>query len=171
MARRSTTTYGFAQTGSLVQARIRAASESRGFAQSRLLTHWAEIAGPQIAAISRPVEVGYGRGGMGATLTLLTTGANAPMLEMQKERLREAVNAVYGYNAIARIRITQTAARGFAEGRADFTRPETRRAAPPPDPKTVQHARARAEGVGDSGLRDALERLAVNVLSKQKGRD
>ena len=47
---------------------------------------------------------------MGATLTLLTTGANAPMLEMQKEKLRQKVNAVYGYNAISRVRIT-----GFVE--------------------------------------------------------
>ena len=36
---------------------------------------------------------GYGKGGMGATLTLLTTGPMAPMVEMQKERLRERVNA------------------------------------------------------------------------------
>ena len=58
-----------------------------------------------MAAISRPVEIGYGRGGLGATLTLLTTGANAPLLEMRKEELRERVNAIYGYNAIARIRV------------------------------------------------------------------
>ena len=45
---------------------------------------------------------------------------------MQKVQLRERVNAVYGYNAIARIRITQTAAAGFSEGQADFDiAPET----------------------------------------------
>jgi hypothetical protein len=42
------------------------------------------------------------------------------MLEMQKEILRARVNACYGYNAIARIRITQTAPTGFAEGQAAF---------------------------------------------------
>ena len=109
MPPRRTTTKGFKRTDSLLSQQIRKASETRGFAQSRLLTHWTEIAGEATAAISRPVEVSYGRKeGIGATLTLLTTGANAPMLEMQKEQLRARVNAVYGYNAIARVRITQT---------------------------------------------------------------
>ena len=123
MAVRKGTTYGFKQTSGLLSGQIRRASETRGFAQSRVLTHWEEIAGADIAAISRPVEVSYGRGGFGATLTLLTTGANAPLLEMRKETLRERVNAIYGYNAIARIRITQTAATGFA----DFVRGRRRR--------------------------------------------
>jgi len=120
MPPRRTSTKGFKRTDSLLSGQIRRASETRGFAQSRLLTQWNEIAGTDIAAIAQPVEIGYGRGGMGATLTLLTTGANAPMLEMEKEKLRAKVNAVYGYNAIARVRITQTAATGFADGKVAF---------------------------------------------------
>ena len=79
---------GFKRTSALLQPSIRRVSETRGFAQSRLLTHWPEIAGEAVAAIARPVEVSYARQGMGATLTLLTTGAQAPVLEMQKEALR-----------------------------------------------------------------------------------
>ena len=109
MKRRSTTTYGFKRTASLLEGRIRRAGESRGFAVTRLLTHWDEIAGPDLAAMARPVEVKYGRQNFGATLTLLTDGARAPLVEMQKEQLRQKVNAAYGYNAIAKIRITQTA--------------------------------------------------------------
>lgn len=112
---------GFEPTGGLLKQQIRSAGESRGFAVARLLTHWAEVAGADLGRITRPVKVGYGREGMGATLTLLTTGAMAPMVEMQKERLRERVNAVYGYAAISRILLTQTAATGFAEGQAEFT--------------------------------------------------
>ena len=170
MNKRQTTTYGFARTAKLVQGQIRKASESRGFAQSRLLTHWEEIAGKEIAAISRPVEISYGRGGFGATLTLLTTGANAPMLEMQKEKLRERINAVYGYNAITRLRVTQTAATGFAEGQADFTHRPRSAQKPQPTPDQQARARAVAQGVGDEGLRAALERLAANVISKSETR-
>ena len=129
MATRRATTKGFKRTATLLSDRIRSASESKGFAQSKLLTHWAEIAGADVASIARPVEVSYGRGGMGATLTLLTTGAQAPMLEMQKEQLRAKVNAIYGYNAISRVRITQTAATGFAEGPSRF-RPQAERHRP-----------------------------------------
>ena len=45
MADRRSSTKGFKQTSSLLTSRIRDASESRGFSQSRILTHWEEIAG------------------------------------------------------------------------------------------------------------------------------
>ncbi|MDX1780674.1 MAG: DUF721 domain-containing protein [Thalassovita sp.] len=169
MAPRRSTTKGFARTASLLQPQIRKAGESRGFAVTRLLTHWPEIAGQDLAAIARPVEVKYGRQGFGATLTVLTTGAQAPMVEMQKEQLREKVNGVYGYNAISRIRITQTAPTGFAEGQADFSYATK---APPkpaaPDPAIRREASEIAAGAEDAALRTALEALARNVLSKTK---
>ena len=133
---------------------------------SRLLTHWSEIVGEDIAAIARPVNVGYGRNGFGATLTMLTTGAQAPMLEMQKEQIRAKVNAVYGYNAISRIRITQTAATGFAEGQAQFA-PAAPKPKPQPSREVLEEAERTAQPIENDALRDALEKLARNVLSKQ----
>ncbi|WVX50666.1 hypothetical protein ROLI_037650 [Roseobacter fucihabitans] len=122
--------------------------------------------GKDISSISRPVEVSYGRGGMGATLTLLTTGANAPMLEMQKEQMRAKVNAVYGYNAIARVRITQTAGQGFAEGRALFDPAKPGTPEPVSTPEIRQQAVETASPVRDAGLRDALAQLGENILNK-----
>ena len=161
-------THGFKRTSALLQGQIRRAGESRGFAVTRLLTHWPEIAGAEIAAIARPVEVKYGREGLGATLTVLTTGAQAPMLEMQKEQLREKVNAVYGYNAISRVRITQTAPSGFHEGRASFDHAPRNKGqtTPPSDPQIDARAATMADDVGDDTLRRALETLARNVLSR-----
>lgn len=161
---------GFRHTGMLVADRVRNAGEKRGFAVARLLTHWAEIAGQDIAALARPVKVGYQRDGMGATLTLLTNGASAPLVQMRLPQIRERVNACYGYNAISRIAITQTAPTGFAEGQADFT-PAARAgsrapAAPTRDPAVMACAADVASGVRDAGLRNALEALAQNVLSK-----
>ncbi|WP_170588588.1 DUF721 domain-containing protein [Ruegeria arenilitoris] len=167
MQPRRSTTRGFKRTASLLSDRIRKAGESRGFAVSRLLTHWADIVGPDIAAIARPVKVGYGKGGFGATLTVLTTGPQAPMLEMQKDRLRDKVNAVYGYSAISRIRITQTAPTGFAEGQASFEhRPKQAKLTIAPE--VVAEADKVTREVHDQDLRAALERLGRNVLSKQK---
>lgn len=168
MTSRKATTYGFKRTSALLQTSIRRASETRGFAQSRLLTHWAEVVGEDIAAIARPVDVSYARQGMGATLTLLTTGAQAPMLEMQKEKLRERVNAVYGYNAIARIRITQTAPTGFAEGQVDFNHRPKAKTPPAVAPETLHAATSLAAPVADDELRAALETLARNVLTKSQ---
>ena len=167
MAARRTSTKGFKRTDSLLSGQIRSASERRGFAQTRLLTQWAEIVGADTAAIALPVEVSYGRGGMGATLTLLTTGPNAPMLEMQKEQLRDKVNAVYGYNAISRVRITQTAPQGFADGQVAFAPPKPA-VATPVDPALQRKAAEAAHPVADEGLRAALARLGENVLMKTK---
>ncbi|MGI9369829.1 MAG: DUF721 domain-containing protein [Ruegeria sp.] len=167
MQPRRSSTRGFKRTATLLNGQIRRAGESRGFAVSRLLTHWAEIVGQEIAAIARPVKVGYGKGGFGATLTVLTTGPQAPMLEMQKEQLRDRVNSVYGYNAISRIRITQTAPTGFAEGQASFEH-RAKQAETTIAPEVVAEAEQTASEVHDGDMRTALERLGRNVLTKQK---
>ena len=159
------TTRGFSRAATLMQPRIRTASESRGFAVSRLLTHWSEIVGEATARVAHPVKVSYSHGGMGATLSLLTSGAQAPMLEMQKEQIREKVNACYGYNAIARIHITQTAPTGFAEGKLAFDHAPKRTHRP--DPATVETAQEIAGDVGDERLRLALQALGTNVLGKR----
>ena len=166
LSNRRSTTRGFARTSSLLKGRIRDASASRGFEQARLLTHWEEIAGPQVAAIARPVEVTYARGGFGATLVLLTTGAHAPVLEMEKEKLRARVNSVYGYNAIARVRITQTAPTGFSEGKVAFGRAPQKNTAAAPGPQIRAQADAKTDGVSSPELRAALSQLAANIISK-----
>ena len=175
MARITTTTQpdaarrqrGFEPASGLLKDRIRSAGEKRGFAVVRLLTHWPEIAGEDMAAITRPVKVSYGREGMGATLTLLTAPAHAPMVQMQLPRLKERVNAAYGYAAIARISLTQTAVSGFAEGQAQFA-PAPKSAAPTPDPAIKALAAETTASLKDDGLRAALETLAENILTRRK---
>ena len=153
------------RVSALVEGDVRRLGERRGFSETRLLTHWAEIVGAEAAAMSRPVKVSFPRGGFGATLTLLTTGAQAPMLQMMLPRLKERVNACYGYSAISRIDVTQTAPTGFEEGQVAFAaRP---RAPKEPPPEAIERARPLTEGVGDEGLRRSLERLGANIISKR----
>lgn len=155
---------GFEPASQLVAARVKNVGESRGFAVARLLTHWAEVVGPEIAAHARPVRIGHGKG-MGATLTLLVAGARAPLVQMQLEQIRDKVNACYGFNAVARIVLTQTAPTGFSEGQAEFT-PAPRRAAPP-DPARVAQAQGIAEGFDNPALSAAVRQLALNILSRR----
>ena len=161
-------TKGFARAGSLVSRQIRAAGEQRGFAESRLLTQWVEIAGPDVARICRPVKVSHSRGVLGATLVLLTTGAQAPMLQAQLPKLREKVNACYGYAAIAQIKITQTASTGFSEGRAQFGAAPATAAAKSTPPQISAQAKRAAAAVEDDKLKAALERLSQNILTRHE---
>lgn len=163
--RHTSTTRGFSRAATLMQSNIRKASEDRGFAVTRLLTHWPEVVGEATAKIATPVNVSYGKGGMGATLTLLTTGAQAPMLEMQKEQIREKVNACYGYRAISRVRVTQTAPTGFADGRVAFA--PAPKVTKTPDPAMQSAAETLSEKVENEKLRAALTALGANVLAKQ----
>ena len=158
---------GFEPAAGLLKDCIRQAGESRGFAVARLLTHWAEVVGEEVAAMARPVKVGYGREGFGATLTLLTTGAAAPVLQMQLPKIREKVNACYGYNAISRVVITQTAPVGFAEGQVAFA-PAPAAPPPAPDPAVQRRAAALSGDVHDATLRAALEALGEKVLSRPR---
>lgn len=160
---------GFRQASSLVAGQVRHAAEGRGFAVARLLTNWAEIVGPETASRARPVKISHARGGFGATLTLLTTGPYAPLINMQLPTIREKVNACYGYNAISRITLTQTAPTGFAEGQAQFD--PAPRVQVQPDPETRRAAEALASDISDPALQAALTRLAMLKLSREGGKN
>jgi hypothetical protein len=168
---------GFQAAGALVGRQIRAGAAARGFAVTRVLTDWPELAGPELARLCRPVRVSYGRKGLGATLVIETPGAAAPLVQTRVEALRARINAVYGYNAIARVQVQQggmAVLHGLAEAPAAF-------AGPAPALKSdnlalpSQAARARAEavlgalgeGVTDERLKAALDRLAMNVLGRR----
>lgn len=159
---------GFEAAASLVAQRVRTVGETRGFAVARLLTNWAEVAGPEFAARTRPVRIAHGRS-LGATLTLLVEGAYAPLIEMQLPLLRERVNACYGFNAVARIVLTQTAPTGFDEGQAQFTAAPKQPA--PPTPELLGRADEIARSFPDPALAAAMRQLALNNLSRRDDND
>lgn len=167
--------YRFEPAGGLIAAQVRKAGEKRGFAVARLLTHWAEVAGPDLARLCRPQRISYARKGFGATLVLETPGAAAPLVAMRLDALRERINAVYGHAAIARIQLVQgggmVALDGMAEAQAPFAGPGFRYDnLAPPSGAAMARARetlgALTEGVADQGLKSALDALALNVLGR-----
>ena len=94
------TTRGFAQAASLLVPRIRAVGEARGFAVTRLLTHWAEIVGlydvlmraapSPIVALNRAVAVAM-RDGPDAGLALIDAILDAG--DLRDYRLAHAARA------------------------------------------------------------------------------
>ncbi|WP_273501787.1 DUF721 domain-containing protein [Paracoccus sphaerophysae] len=158
---------GFEAAATLLAPRLRQGAESRGFAVARLLTHWPEIVGAATAAHTRPVKVAHGKE-FGATLTILTDGAHAPLVQMELPRIRDKVNAVYGFNAIARVAVTQTAPQGFAEGQAEF-RPAPR-VARAPAPETVAAAGQVAARFEDPALAEAMHALTINRAARDQRR-
>jgi hypothetical protein len=156
---------GFEKAVTLVGKELRSPAEKRGFAETKLLTHWAEIVGAEIAEMAVPVKVKYGRG-MGGTLVVLTTGAKAPLLEMRRAAVIARVNACYGYSAIKDVIVTQTAPTGFAEGQVAFAAPAPK-ARPAPDPARLAQATQNLDHIESPDLRDALRKLAGHIISNE----
>ena len=159
---------GFKRTSELLKRRINAASEGRGFSETRLLTHWSTFVGTGLAEKTYPVKISFASGGLGATLTILTTGPHALELEMLKRQIIEKVNAAYGYNAVARIKITQTADTGFEFAKLFGNTEEQDCNTNLTVARNNVKASEQVEGVEDKVLREALAELEQKVLTKPK---
>ena len=156
--------HGFKKASVLLKKNIQKASESRGFAQSRVLTHWSEIVGEEISSVSIPTKVSYKTDGLGATLTILTSGSSGPILEMQKEFIRTKINAVYGYNAVQKIKITQSSPLALIRKNENSKRIISKK-----NKSEVEISTSLEKAVNeidDKNLRQALEELAINVFTK-----
>jgi hypothetical protein len=158
---------GFQRAGGIVAPKLAAAARQRGFAEARIVTDWAAIAGPDIAAAARPVKMSRPRGPRGiaggGTLTIEADGARAPEVQMMLPTLRERVNAALGYPAVARIQVVH--GWGFAEPARPFRHAPV---PPPADPARLDPLLTEVSSIGDGGLRSALETLARNVVSRSR---
>ena len=156
--------HGFKKASVLLKKNIQKVSESRGFAQSRVLTHWSEIVGEEISSVSIPTKVSYKTDGLGATLTILTSGSSGPILEMQKEFIRTKINAVYGYNAVQKIKITQSSPIALIRKNENPQSVISKK-----NKRKVEISTSLEKAVNeidDKNLRQALEELAINVFTK-----
>jgi hypothetical protein len=147
---------GFARAAEAAGALVAEAGGGRGFAEQRILTHWADIVGSELAALCRPMRVSYrGRDAdLSATLVLLADGAAASELAHRGHEIVERVNRVYGYRAIGKIRISQVQALpSTGESRHDPDLPIG--PADPPSPAVM--------AIEDEALRAALSRLENNI--------
>jgi hypothetical protein len=146
-----------------IPAITKAALGSRGFAEAGLLTHWAEIAGADLARGCQPDKLRFPKGERrDGTLTLRCLGALALEVQHQAPYLLERINGYFGYRAIARLQIVQ----GTLRSRRPRPKP-----APPPLTKADEAAtEAALSPVADSDLKDVLRRLGHAIHRRNKVR-
>ena len=130
----------------------------QGFAARELVTRWAEIAGPEIAAHSEPLKIQWPRPVEGqpqqpATLVLRVEGPMALEIQHASDVILQRVNRFFGWSAIGRLALRQA--------------PLSRRAPPAasraPDPKSVAQVAETLTSVEDDALRAALARLGASI--------
>jgi hypothetical protein len=130
----------------------------QGFAARELVTRWADIAGPEIAAHSEPLKIQWPRPVEGqkqepATLVLRVEGPMALEIQHASDVILQRVNRFFGWSAVGRLALRQaplTRRKGPAPSRA-------------PDPNAVAQVAKTLSSVEDEELRAALARLGALI--------
>ena len=154
--------------GSFVPQLTRKAFEKYGFSTATLLTDWAAIVGPDLAAVCRPERLKWPRqvdayaaeiddvGRPGATLVLRADGAEALTIRYQSRQLLDRINAYFGYCAVSELRLVQAPVAAVA---VEDAGQESRRQ------RRERQQRADSQGQDQDQLSAALSRLAASVAA------
>ncbi|MBK8458570.1 MAG: DUF721 domain-containing protein [Phyllobacteriaceae bacterium] len=132
-----------------------------------LLQSWEEIAGPRLAAVTRPEKIAWPRRlsedepFRAGQLVVACEAVAAMRLQHEAGEVIGRVNALLGFEAVERVRILQKPVNSTPP-----RRPAPRRLSA--DEEASLHRRT--EGVDDAGLREALEALGRSVLAEKKVR-
>jgi hypothetical protein len=130
----------------------------QGFASGEIVTHWADIAGEDIAQLAEPLKLQWPRGPAGeasepATLILRVEGPAAIEVQHLAPVLLDRVNRYFGWRAVSRIGIRQAP----LQRKAKTMRP------PPPSAAETAAVAERLDGIRDEPLREVLARLGAAV--------
>jgi hypothetical protein len=130
----------------------------QGFAARELVTRWAEIAGPEVAAHSEPLKIQWPRPVEGqpqepATLVLRVEGPMALEIQHASDVILQRVNRFFGWSAVGRLALRQ----------APLSRRRQPAASNAPDPTAVAKVAKSLSAVEDEELRAALARLGASI--------
>jgi hypothetical protein len=130
----------------------------QGFASRELVTRWAEIAGPEIAAHSQPLKIQWPRPVEGqpqelATLVLRVEGPMALEIQHSSDVVLERVNRFFGWSAVGRLALRQ----------APLSRPNRPKRPKGPDAAEIAKVSATLTSVEDDNLKAALARLGASI--------
>ncbi|HYF53989.1 MAG TPA: DciA family protein [Salinarimonas sp.] len=150
----------------LIDACLGPALAAQGFAASDVIASWPEIVGERLAAFSQPVKLEWPRRTRGAapeerapaTLVVRVEGAFALEMQHLAPLVMERVNARYGWRCVGKVVLKQGPVR-----RLPKAAPRPR----PLDEATLGAIQAATAGVGDQGLRAALDRLGRAVAASR----
>jgi hypothetical protein len=148
----------------LVARVIEPVTARRGFARAELIAVWPEIVGPMHADCTAPEKIVWPRHADGddppaGTLFIRADGPRAIFVQHELPQIVERVNAFFGYRAVAQARVVQ--------GPVNSAAPESR-PVPAPDPADERRVAADVAAIEDEGLRAALHRLGVGVLTNRR---
>ena len=139
----------------LIGATLDPIARKRGLARAELLSWWPDIVGAAYAGRTAPERIRWPRGGGAATLIVRCDPALSLQFAHETDRVRERLNAYFGYPAVGAVRIVQQA---IGTERSVPSKP----GAPRPIPAATESRLCKVEGP----LQDSLRALAKSVLAR-----
>lgn len=161
--------YSPAPIGGRVMEAARDTFKKRGFAQVQILSHWPEIVGETLAEYCAPEKLSFPRfskeekqkgPSTGAVLTLRVEGPAAVEIQHLEPQIVSRINAYYGYDAVARLKLVQ----GPLPHKPVRKRRKIRALTPDERKKLGQEL----ESIEETPLRGALARLGERVIGANK---
>ena len=144
------------QLSTMIEQMVAPSAQERGFAISRLISHWHDIVG-DAAAWCRPADIHFPRGSSkNGALKLQIVSGRGPQAQAMSAQIIDQVNAAFGYQAVGRITLVQN---------LPPSHPET----PPKKPTTISNAPdvwtldEKLKHIKSPDLRAALRRLGGPV--------
>jgi hypothetical protein len=140
------------------------ALKARGFATADIIGHWPDIVGARLAEQSQPMKIQWPprpktdkpeAAPAPATLILRVESAFALEIEMSAAQIIERINAVFGWRCVGKLRLRQ--------GPVDHPVRRERPQIPDLAPEAATKLASDLDGIENTGLREALERLGRQV--------
>jgi hypothetical protein len=142
-------------------------ARARGFATTAILSDWPAVVGAELAAFTMPDRLVWPRRtedaeegntqstwrAEGAVLVLRVDGPRGIELQHRADQILDRINTYFGYRAVAQLRFLQAPVQ--REKRFPSDLPATEEVAP-------------ISGISDSGLSQALGKLAAGVKSPKQ---
>lgn len=133
-------------------------------ALGRILTHWEDIAGAELACKAQPVRLHYRKHKEAkqptATLDIAASSADATLLHYRKDLILERINQIFGERWITAIR--------FVADPANISRSVPKKPKAPLTEHEKSYLSGMLQNIADFDLRGKLEGLGQAVLMEEK---
>ena len=128
----------------------------------RLVTHWGDIVGKDLADRAQPVNIHYRKipnsKKAEATLEIAASSAEATLLHYRKELILERINQIFAERLVTALRFVPMA--------ANEIRAKPRAIKRPVSPKDRLELSNILEKIDDLELKERLERLGTSILQE-----
>ena len=127
----------------------------------RLVTHWSDIVGADLAGSAHPVMIRYrkvpGCKNAEASLDIAASTADATLLHYRKELILERINQIFGERLVTALRFVPMASNQPPPARARLLKK-------PLSPREREDLANLLAPIEDTGLKERLETLGISIL-------